>query len=86
MNINDIIKQLQALPKSVRERPLMDGEPIVGYWLAPFARITVDKVIVMADGSVQMADPELSDEENIAEVSDYDPPAHVERRALAFID
>ena len=86
MNINDIIKQLQSLPKSVRERPLMDGEPSVGYRLMPFARIAVDKVVVMADGSVQMADPELSDEENIAEVSDYDQPAHVEKRALAFVD
>lgn len=85
MSINDIIKQLQALPKDVRKRPLMDGEPSADYWLAPFARITVDKVIVMADGSVQMADPELSDKENINDVSDYDQPAHVEERALAFI-
>ena len=86
MNINDIIRQLQALPKSVRDRPLMDGEPTSDYWLAPVVRIAVDKVIVMADGSVRMADPELSDGENIAEVSDYDRPAHVEKRALAFVD
>ena len=86
MTIDELIKQLKALPKSVRERPLMDGEPTSDYWLAPVVRIAVDKVIVMADGSVQMADPELSDEDNIAEVSDYDQPARIENRALAFID
>lgn len=86
MTIDELIEQLKALPKDVRRHPLMDGKAAVGYRLAPFVRITVDKVLVMADGSVQMADPELSDEENIDDMSEYDQPVHIERRALAFID
>lgn len=33
-----------------------------------------------------MADPELTDEENLADLEEFDRPAHVEERVLAFTD
>ena len=31
MNVNELIEQLRKLPKEVREQPIMDGKPNVGY-------------------------------------------------------
>lgn len=87
MTIDELIKQLKALPKDVRRRPLMDGKPAVGYRLAPLDRIHVEKVLVSGDGSCGMTDPELTDAKNVAEAENrYGIPAHIERRALAFFD
>lgn len=33
MNVNELIEQLRKLPKEVREQPIMDGKPNVGYRL-----------------------------------------------------
>lgn len=86
MTVNELIEQLQALPEDVRDRPLMDGEPVNGDWLAPYSRIVVDKVIVTANGSVLMVDPELSDKENLDDMEEFDRPARIEERAFAVID
>ena len=38
MNVNELIEQLRKLPKEVREQPIMDGKPNVGYRLRNFSR------------------------------------------------
>lgn len=87
MTIDELIKRLKALPKDVRRRPLMDGKAAVGYRLAPLSHISVEKVLAAEDGSCGMADPELTNEKNIAEHEGrYGKPVHIERRALAFFD
>lgn len=87
MNVNELIKQLRKLPKEVREQPIMDGKPNVGYRLAGLHAISAAKVIVSDDGACNMYDPVLSDEENIEELENrYDMPMHVEHRALAFFN
>lgn len=87
MTIDELIERLKALPKDVRRCPLMDGKPAVGYRLAPLDHISVEKVLAADDGSCGMADPELTDAENVAEAGNrYGMSAHIERRALAFFD
>lgn len=87
MTIDELIKQLKALPKDVRRHPLMDGKPVVGYRLAPLDRIHVEKVLVSDDGFCGMTDPELTDAENVAEAGDRcGMSARIEHRALAFFD
>lgn len=87
MTVNELIRQLQNLPKDVRNRPVMDGEPNVEYWLARLEHISVAKVIVASDGACAMVDPELSDEENVAEMeARYNMPMHVEQRVLTFFE
>lgn len=87
MTIDELIERLKALPKDVRRRPLMDGRPAVGYRLAPLDHISVEKILTSNDGFCGMADPELTDEKNIAEhESRYGKPVHIERRALALFD
>lgn len=87
MTIDELIERLKALPKDVRRRPLMDGDPNNEYWLADLRAISVAKVVVSGDGACNMYDPVLSDEENIEELENrYDISAHIERRALAFFD
>lgn len=70
MTIDELIERLKALPKDVRRRPLMDGKPAVGYRLAPLSHISVEKVLAAEDESCGMADPELTDAENVAEAGD----------------
>lgn len=87
MTIDELIERLKALPKDVRKRPLMDGRPAVGYRLAPLERISVERVLTSNDGFCGMADPELTDAEDVAEAGDrYGMSARIERRALAFFD
>lgn len=87
MTVNELIEQLKNLPKEVRERPIMDGNPNNEYWLADLRAISVAKVVVSGDGVCNMYDPVLSDEENIEELEDrYDMSMHVEHRALAFFN
>lgn len=87
MTINELIEQLKNLPKEVRERPIMDGNPNDEYWLADLRAISVAKVVVSGDGACNMYDPVLSDEENIEELENrYDMSMHVEHRALAFFN
>lgn len=87
MTIDELIKQLKALPKDVRRRPLMDGKPAVGYRLAPLDHIRVEKVLASNDGFCGMTDPGLTDAENVVETGDrYGTSTHIERRALAFFD
>lgn len=87
MTVNELIEQLKNLPKEVRERPIMDGNPNDEYWLADLRAISVAKVVVSSDGTCNMYDPVLSDEENIEELENrYDMPMHVEHRALAFFN
>jgi len=43
MNVNELIEQLRKLPKEVREQPIMDGKPNVGYRLnGPYAHLATD--------------------------------------------
>lgn len=63
MTVNELIEQLKNLPKEVRERPIMDGNPNDEYWLADLRAISVAKVVVSGDGACNMYDPVLSDEE-----------------------
>lgn len=87
MTIDELIERLKALPKDVRRRPLMDGKPAVGYRLAPLSHISVEKVLAAEDESCGMADPELTDAENVVEAGDrYGMSARIERRTLAFFD
>lgn len=87
MTINELIEQLKALPKDVRKHPLVDGRPAVGYRLAPLERISVERVLTAEDESCGMADPELTDAENVAEAGNrYGMSTRIERRALAFFD
>lgn len=87
MTIDELIERLKALPKDVRRRPLMDGKPAVGYRLAPLDHISVEKVLAAEDESCGMADPELTDAENVVEAGDrYGMSTRIERRALAFFD
>ena len=87
MTVNELIEQLKNLPKEVRERPIMDGNPNDEYWLADLRAISVAKVVVSGDGGCNMYDPVLSDEENIEELENrYDMSMHVEHRALAFFN
>lgn len=87
MTVNELIEQLKNLPKEVRERPIMDGNPNNEYRLADLRAISVAKVVVSGDGVCNMYDPVLSDEENIEELEDrYDMSMHVEHRALAFFN
>lgn len=87
MTVNELIEQLKNLPKEVRERPIMDGNPNNEYWLADLRAISVAKVVVSGDGACKQYDPVLSDEENIEELEDrYDMSMHVEHRALAFFN
>lgn len=87
MTVNELIEQLKNLPKEVRERPIMDGNPNNEYWLADLRAISVAKVVVSGDGACNMYAPVLSDEENIEELEDrYDMSMHVEHRALAFFN
>lgn len=87
MTVNELIEQLKNLPKEVRERPIMDGNPNNEYWLADLRAISVAKVVVSGDGACNTYDPVLSDEENIEELEDrYDMSMHVEHRALAFFN
>lgn len=87
MTIDELIKQLKALPKDVRKHPLVDGRPAVGYRLAPLERISVERVLTAEDGFYGMTDPELTDAENVAEAGDrYGMSTRIERRALAFFD
>lgn len=87
MTVNELIEQLKNLPKEVRERPIMDGNPAVGYRLAPLERISVERVLTAEDGFYGMTDPELTDAENVAEAGGrYGMSTRIERRALAFFD
>lgn len=87
MTVNELIEQLKNLPKEVRERPIMDGNPNNEYWLADLRAISVAKVVVSGDGACNMYDPVLSDEENIEELENrYGMSARIERRVLAFFD
>lgn len=87
MTIDELIERLKALPKDVRRRPLMDGNPAVGYRLAPLERISVERVLAADDGFCGMTDPELTDAENVAEAGDRcGMSTRIERRALAFFD
>lgn len=87
MTVNELIEQLKKLPKEVRERPIMDGKPNVGYRLAGLYAISAAKVIVSDDGVCNVYDPELSDEGNVTELENrYGMPMHVEHRVLAFFD
>lgn len=87
MTVNELIQQLQNLPKDVRKRPIMDSEPNVEDWLARLEHISVAKVIVDSDGACAMVDPELTDEENVTEMeARYNVPMHVEQRVLTFFE
>lgn len=87
MTIDELIERLKVLPKDVRKHLLVDGRPAVGYRLAPLDHISVEKVLTAEDGFCGMADPELTDAENVAEAGDrYGMPTRIERRALAFFD
>lgn len=54
MTVNELIEQLKNLPKEVRERPIMDGNPNNEYWLADLRAISVAKVVVSGDGACNM--------------------------------
>ena len=49
MTVNELIEQLKNLPKEVRERPIMDGNPNDEYWLSDLRAISVAKVVVSGE-------------------------------------